>query len=179
MKSKRIICSLLAFLLLTTTLLPAPAFADAPDFSTMPTEEIQAIIAAARAELLSRQIAEDGNIVLIDQDGIKLYLTGEHNIQASGANTVDLFFEAVVINDSDAPIQLSYKQATVNGWNTGFFSMNNIPAGTKTKATIGYRISDAGISTFEEVEEIATVFYISNASTWQEIFSTDLITITF
>lgn len=181
MKSRRVLCALILLVLCFARSIPAYAAAEIPDFSSMTTEEIMSFIDAAQDELLSRKAEEDGgSIILVDQDGVKVYMTGNHSVAEYGNGTIDLNFDVVVINNSDRPITVGYKQASVNGWNVGFLTnIGQVPAATKTKGTIGYRLSDADISSFAEVEEIATSFYISDAEAWREIFTTDIVRLTF
>ena len=74
-----------------------PAMADQPDYVNMKDDELQTIVDSARNELVKRQLEEDGKILLFEQDGISVYLTGEYETDWMGY----ILIKAIVINNTD------------------------------------------------------------------------------
>lgn len=160
---------ILALLMLLS--IPCSAFAEAPDVSAMTSEELQGLIDAARNELLSRELADGENIVLVDQDGVQVYLTGDYEIEAYSSTY--LYMTAVVINNTDHMVGFYAKIATINGWDVDFTGTVDVSPGSKKKAKLEWRISDADISTFEEIEEMKLSLQVYDSSTYDEICDTE------
>lgn len=178
MKNKKFLCAFFALVMLFAAALPLEAFADGPDVSGMTTEELHALINAARNELTARELSAGGETVLFDQGGVKVYLTGNYSIESYDWATY-IYFEAVVINDTDATIDVYFISSTVNGWDVNSVGIGEITAGHKKKGTFELTISDAEINSYEEIEDAEFVFYVMDNDTWDRLFETDSITVHF
>jgi len=83
---------------------------------------------------------EEYKVVLIDQDGIVLYLTGDimtYELQKLAC------YPAVIENHTDQNIQLAHLLCNVNGCNTGFYAENmTVPAGYTYEGAIGFYLPE-------------------------------------
>lgn len=174
---KKVMTLVLAAVLLIV--LPCEAFAEMPDLSAMSTEELHALVDAARNELTSRELTAGGETLIVDQDGVQVYLTGEYKVEDWGDGTVDLYLEAVIVNNTDHGLAVVEDGISVNGWNVTFFGIGEISAGKKKKANFELWISDASISTYEEIEEIEFGLRLLNEDTYEGTRVSDPVTVHF
>ena len=106
---------------------------------------------------------EGEELVLFDKDGIKLTLTGEHEINTNAKGDLRLDLSAVAENNTDTAIKL-YCSGTVNGWSTsstqllGNTPQDGIPAGAKLKTYIWFFMDDVDISAYEDLEVAKLTF---------------------
>lgn len=152
--------------------------AEGLDFASMSDDQLQAVIDGASAELAKRTPVQENEDVLIDQNGVKVYLTGNHEVWGYEEDWY-LDLEAVVENNSDKTISILLDSASVNGWNVFSMGISDTQAGKKQKGVLDFYFSQAGIKTFEEVEEIEMVFTIYDSDNWNTVATTEPITITF
>ena len=174
---KKLIAWVLALLMLGSTV----AFAEMPDFSAMTDAELHEIVDGARSELKERELKAEKDTVLVDQDGVKVYLTGKYEINdySSSSGNVYIRLEAVIINNTDKTIDVFFDSATVNGWDVDNCGIGEITARHKKKDEFELTISDAEISTYEEIEEIEIKLYIYDDDAYERMFVTDPITLHF
>lgn len=119
-------------------------------------------------------------IVLIDRDGVKLTLTGSYKLQKDYYDGEQIIcFDFIIENNTESNISLGHHSAVVNGWNTSFFYYGSRAAtGTKTKGEIGFSLSEAGVSTFDEIESLKVdLCVIDLTNGYRELLSTGLIDI--
>lgn len=171
---KRIIATLLLIALFLTA---NPTFAEGLDFASMNDEQLQAIIDGAKAELSNRNGNSSTSDVLIDQNGIKMYMTGNHEIWGSDDYYYDM--EVVVENNSDKPISIDFESASINGWEVYASGVYDTGAGKKQKGNLEFKISDADISSIEEIEEMELFFYIFDNESYNTLYKLDPITLVF
>ena len=175
---KRIALTLLALVVLFSAFFPCSAFAEAPDLSDMTDEELHALIDAARNELTSREMKAAENTVLFEQEGVQVYMTGNNRTENYG-DSAYLYVEVIIINDSDKDIALVDKSVCVNGWEVMFFGVGGVSAGKKKKDEIELVISDASISSLEEVEDVEFVFQLVDENAYNIICTADPVTVHF
>lgn len=156
---------LLAILLVFTS-----AYAEEWDVASMDDATLHSIIDGVRNELAKRELNADENTVLFEQDGVTVYLTGDHRIDDYG-DSLYLCLDAVIINENEKNVWISTDSACVNGWNVYADGMPETNSGKKQKCEVSFLISDADISTYEEVEDVEFVFSLVDAETY-EVFST-------
>ena len=170
---KRVFCIALSLILIFA--LAVPAFAEVPDFSGMSTDEIQDIITAARNELTVRELKDGDNTVLLDRDGVQVYLTGNARVDAYDDVAI-LYLEAVVIDDTGHPVGVEIESASVNGWDVYGNGIYNVTA--KKKAEFEFTISDGGMFSLEEVEDVTITFHVFDDTTYDGMFDTEPVTVT-
>ena len=153
------------------------ACAEGLDFASMSDEQLQAIIDGATEELANRKGSNVADGVLIDQDGVKLYLTGKHEVWGYDSHYLSL--EAVVENNMDCGISIDFESVSINGWEVYGSGIFDTGSGKKQKAEIDLLLSDAEISTYEEIEEIEFVFKMFDSDTFKTIKKFDPVVLTF
>ncbi|MDO5324459.1 MAG: hypothetical protein Q4G06_10590 [Clostridia bacterium] len=169
---------LLIFVLVFTTVF---ACAEVYNFSEMDNAQLYEILESVQAELAKRkpQSSEDAdNPVLIDQEGIYMYLTGNHEVWGY-EDSWYLDLEVVVENNSDVTVSILADGSSINGWNVAGFGITDTQSGKKQKGSIELYLTDAEISTFEEVEEIELHLLIYNSDDWETIATVEPITLHF
>ena len=173
---RRIAFTFLALVMLFTAVFPCAAFAEAPDFSAATVDEILEVLNAIRNELVSRDLVQREDVVLIDENDVKLYLTGKYEIEEYSSGTVYIELEAVVVNNTDKKIGVRPDSSSVNGWDVDYSGISDVSAGKKKKGEIELKISDADISTFEEIEDVELTMLVYDGENYQTIFITQPIT---
>lgn len=162
-------------LFLVLILLFSTCFAEGLDYSSMTDAQLHDIVDAARNELAKRELTTAGNTVLLDQDGVQVYLTGDYTITGSSKYLV---LDVVVINDSDKNISVSIdSDCSINGWAVSTMGCGETPAGKKKRAELSFKLSDAGISTYEEIEDIEMTLYLYDMDKWETVSRTETITL--
>jgi len=170
---KRLISVILTLLMFVSCF----AIAEGTDFSAMDDATLHAMINGARNELTKREMVAAENIVLFEQDGVSVYLTGKHEVWGSDSYYLDL--EAVLVNDSAASVYLYIDTAYVNGWEVYAGGITDTAAGKKQKANIDFSISEAGITTYEEIEEIEVNIWLCDSESYEAIAVLEPITVHF
>lgn len=162
---------LLAILLLLLFLIPeTSAFAINTDWSSMSDQDILNIIDSARAELVLRKAS--GNFMIIDQDGVQMYQTGNYRITEYSPENIVMDIEVVIINNRDSEIFLMDNGTCVNGWAVGMASLANVPAGRKVKDVISFNMYKANITKMEEIHEVEYSFEIHFSNNYFEFIPT-------
>lgn len=159
--------------LLLVLILLLPVLACAEDYSTWETEQLREAQKAIRNELLSRELVAAKDTVLIDQDGVKLYLTGEHDYMGTL-----LRLNCVAINNSDKKVSINVVDGCVNGWDVSSVGIAEISPGKKKKGSLMFNMNDTDVSQYEEVEELEFVLQIYDMDAWKAISKTDTIILT-
>ena len=171
---KAFVILLVAIMLLS---IPVEVFAEMPDFAAMSEEEIHELIDLARNELKKRELNFEEKMILFEQDGVTVYLTGYYNCY--GSDNVYLELYAVAINDSDHDISVSFDSATINGWDVYNSGIYEVTAHHKKKGDFEFCLTDADITSFEEVEEIIFNLYLYDSAEWERISTLDTIIVNF
>ena len=166
---KRITCLFLSLMLLVSV-----AIAEDIDLKVLTDEQLRDLKIQIDAELALREANDtlnndrsNSDVVLYDQDGIKVYLTREYKLRKSliGDDLID--FNCVLINNTSYIVNLYGTDASINDWDT-----NNAAfyprSGTEFKANPGKKImgvvclnlSNAGIKDYSEIESIEFILGI-------------------
>lgn len=171
---KKIIALALSLLLLIA--IPCEAFAELPDFAAMSDEELKEIVDAARNELAIRGLNLKEDTLLFEQDGVQVFLTGEHIFNDYGENK-SLEIEVIMINDSEYTLSLSGDYASMNGWSVYFYGFGGVAPGKKKKATIEFDADMAEVETFEEIEDVEVTFRLFDEVGYETVATIDPVTI--
>lgn len=165
------------FALLLALLLPVTgALADVltDDWRGADDAEIQAAIDELNAELQSRTAtrgSDDGNMILYEQDGITVTMTGENYA------FTDLFYIGVIVeNNSNRDIMVTLRDASVNGWETSTLAPGKVQAGNKKKADMTFNFGKAGITSETEIQNIKYVLTVIDADSFELIGATEHLT---
>ena len=121
------------------------------DFSSMSDDELHALISGAESELSKRSAEESSDLVLYDENGIKLYMTGEYVFKKTTTGNTEylLYYDCIAENNSNGPVEFLGLDSSVNGWDTGdvnFFgkSTADLTPSSGKKAMGKFCISMAG-----------------------------------
>lgn len=140
------------------------AFAQATD------EALQHVIDLARNELFRRQNEKtDGMTYLADQDGILFYLTGNYRIKNYPDDSF-FYLEYILINDSDAQVSAKKESCYLNGWVSPLSVGCTVDPGKKIKDEFLIKLTDFGITSIEEIEEVEMTLYLRNAETSKKTY---------
>ena len=102
---KRLFSVLMALILVFSI----AAVAEGTDFASMDDAALHAMIDGARNELAKRELVAAENTVLFEQDGVTVYLTGDHEVWGSDSYYLDL--GVVLVNDSDKTVAVGVNTA--------------------------------------------------------------------
>ena len=164
-------------LILVMLLVFASACAEGLDFASMDDATLHSIVDSARNELTKRELNAGENTVLFEQEGVTVYLTGEYETEEY--DTVYLSLNAVIVNDSDKTVWISTDSLSVNGWDVYSYGLPDTTAGKKQKCELEFCISDAEISSYDELEEIEVVFSLVDSDTYETFSTTEPIVLHF
>lgn len=149
----RMTAASVAALALAGVIAATPALAVAPqvDYSSLTDAELQQVVDSARNEQATRALTADGDLVLADADGLKLYLTGEYAVARSGDY---IYFDAALINDAAFEGRVIIDDAYINGWEVYASDLGSVAAGKKRMGQITFSLRDAGIDSADEIDGI-------------------------
>jgi len=110
---------------------------------------------------------DDEGLVLFDQDGVKVYLTGDFTeyTNAVGVN-------CVVVNNTNAAITVMY-DGTLNGWTIGNYYLTEVMPNSKAKDDMAFMMDDFEISTGDDIETMDLVFEVRDAETYDTMFTVE------
>lgn len=129
------------------------------------------------AEPEDKYVVDGEETILVDNDFVKIYLTGDYSItdycnRIRGNYMTDLI--CVVENKSDETIEEVGYYATINGWSLkykhGMNNASNITPGAKIESYIWFTTEDTLVTTFDELDTIALTLVIEteSGSTFEE-----------
>ena len=170
---KKFLCFLLLFCLCSSF-----ALAESLDYAAMTDEQLHTLIDSARAELLKRELSITGdNLLLFQQDGISLYITGGYDYLSFGEKGRALKLEAIIINESEQEINIGIDNVAVNGWEVYGGSILKTGPGKKQKGAFEIRIYEAGFETYQEIQDFEFIFKVQASEGFKTIFKTSPITV--
>lgn len=163
---KRLLILTLALAL--ALLLCTCALAEGLDFASMTDEELNDALAAIQAELSARNGADteqpestsQENPVILDYDGLTVTVKDIHVDSDWLYGDASLFVDVVESNESDKKLGANASTVSINGWQVDGSAYFEIEAGKKAKDTFKFKMSDADISTLDEVVEVEFVFTV-------------------
>lgn len=159
---------------LALVLLCGAALGEGIDWAGMSDDELHAAIDAARNEAARRDLVMSEKVVVFEQDGVSVYLTGNYDVKTfNTTGTTQLSLEAVVINDTESTISVLPATSSVNGWDIYTGAIVEISAGKKKKGEFELRISDAEITTYEELEDWTVSFMLFDSASMNTIGITE------
>ncbi len=142
---KRVLAILCSLMLISS-------FAWAEDYSAMTTEELHTAIDLMRNELLKRDLVIGEKLLLFEEGGVSLYLTGKYEVSKNGI----LDLETLLINDNNEKVEVfaDDNTASINGWDVACHPSIDANPGKKSKGRFQIWLVGAEISTYEEIEEL-------------------------
>ena len=167
--------NMLSLILVLVLVLCAVGSAAETTYAAMSTEQLHTAASAIRNELLKRDLVAAENVVLVDQDGVQVYMTGNNEIDWIGAFAI----EVVVVNNSTKKISILSEIASINGWTVYMSGVTETGPGKKQKGTLSFDLDAAGISSIEEIEEVEIELIIYDSDAWESVSKTPSIVIQF
>lgn len=154
---KNVFLVVLAFVLLCGV-----ALGEGIDWASMTDDQLQAALAAGQAELISRKKAtqSDGAVliadgaVLLDAEGVTVTVEGDPWFSDSGDRQY-IYFNTVTVNNSDQDMSISFDDCSVNDWACDGYGPTSVPAGKKARDESYIYVTDARISSFDEIYEFS------------------------
>lgn len=163
---------------ITLILFAYGAFAESIDYSNMSDEDLHSMIDTARNELTKRELVAGEKTVLVDQDGVQLYLTGDIDFRES-SDSKYTEIGVVLINDSDRKISISIEDLYVNGWSIFAMCGASAESGKKDKATIDMSLDEAEINNFQDIEEMEFTVRVYDGESYDDLFTVGPMTVHF
>ena len=170
---------LLAVALVLCLLVPC-AVAEDFDFASYDSETLHRIVDLARNELINRELKVQSNLLIFDYENVQVYLTGKCWLRNSSKGEIYMDLEVIGINNRNEEITVEFDKCFINGWQlTSPTDLYAISAGKKKKDTIIVTISDANISTTDEIEDMEMVISIYSVKPSNTIFTAPSKTVHF
>lgn len=155
-------------ILIALILIGGVAMAESTDYASMTDEELHTIIDRARNELTRRELTITGETLVLDAEGVQVYVTG--NMTYDGYR---LKVEAIIINDTAVNLAIDTEQASVNGW-----TISNAPGmhGTaprkKQKGYFDFYITPDLLPDVESVTDVEFVLKLKDQNDGYKTFYT-------
>lgn len=120
----------------------------------------------AFAEGADVYVLENDKTVILDQDGLTIWLTGDYeandNFNGKQGNFMSKL-KCVVENNTGATINVQYT-GVVNGWNIDSYhtmdGANTLPDGTKAKSYIWFVTEDCDVTGYADLETMVLNFFV-------------------
>ena len=169
---KKTLSSLLIILMLVSTV---PSFAFAEDYGSKSDEELQAMYTAIRQELASRGFQAENKKVLIDQNGIQIYVNGDFSVEKEWYGPI-LKLPIVISNNSNMNICVQLRNSSVNGWSCETTFSPEIPAGKKIKDSMKFELKETEVEELSDFEDVEFCFHVLDNDNWMiDGFDSDVI----
>lgn len=172
---KKIVSLILAVLLVATS-----SIAFAADYSSMSEEQLKTEYNAIRNELISRGLKAENKRVLVDKDGVQIYINGDITVDKQYAwdENYTLFVPIVIINNTSHNINMLVENPSVNGWSvdSGYSSLT-VPANKKSKASFAFSLKDSDVESIKDFEDVEFSLRVYDDNTWKDLFTTKAISI--
>ena len=138
------------------------------------------LLTSALAEATEFYVSEGGT--LVDQGGVTVTVNPGYEIMLVNDGEVAMTLTGVIENNTDAPVELWLDNPTINRFQidadvrlaTGDMHVN---PGNKAKCTIWFILSDADVSSVEEIETFETGFKVYDSANYEWLFSTDVVSL--
>ena len=160
---------LLALILVLALAMPAVSLAEFDimsllDLSTMTDEALRGMINLCSAELMTRHKVDPDGILILDQDNVRVYQTGDAYISYGF-----LRIPVAIVNDNDFEAWVGPDDAKCNGWD--IYSSGDSASGKgKKKGNLAFNLSDAEIESIDQIESLEFKWSISNFDKFVSVY---------
>ena len=135
--------------------------------SSLSDAQLKEQFKAIRNELASRGLTSEKSTVILDQNGVKLYINDAPTITKSWDNKHYLNIPMVIINDSGKSIAVVPEEGSVNGWKAECdLSDRNVPIGKKSKVNLQFLLDDTDVEKIEDFEDFELWFKVYDNDDW-------------
>ncbi len=166
-------------LVLTTILLFSMSSALGQDYSSISDTELKKQYYSIRNELTNRGLKAENKTVLLDKNGVTIYLDGSPYIGTNWTPT-QFVVPVIIVNNTDKNIYISIQKSSLNGWAVTSSAHNStVPNGKKAKVQFIFKLSDSDVETIDDFEDVEFTITIINTENYSDdiVPETDLITI--
>ncbi|MDO5327129.1 MAG: hypothetical protein Q4G00_10475 [Clostridia bacterium] len=135
--------------------------------SSLSDKQLKEQFNAIRTELANRGLTTEKSTVILDQNGVKLYISDAPTITKSWDNKYYLNIPMVIINDSGKSIAVVPEEGSVNGWKAECdLSDRNVPIGKKSKVNLQFLLDDTDVEKIEDFEDFELWFKVYDNDDW-------------
>lgn len=121
------------------------------------------------------QAYDDSGDVIVDQDGIKIVSKGVSTDDSIWGPGVVLYVE----NNSDKNITIQTRDVSINGYMVDASMSEDVVAGKKAMTAVQFFDSDLEDNGIEDITDAELSFDVFDMDSWDDIFETDAISLTF
>lgn len=121
------------------------------------------------------QSYDDSGEVLVDTNGIKIVKKGLSEEDSFWGPGVVLYIE----NNSDQDVTIQVRDVSVNGFMVDSSMSEDVVAGKKAISAVQFFSTDLEENSITEITDVELYFHIFNASSWDTLFDSDVISMTF
>ncbi len=118
---------------------------------------------------------DDSGEVLVDANGIKIVGKGLSEKDSFWGPGVVLYIE----NNAEQDVTIQVRDVSVNGFMVESSMSEDIVAGKKAISAVQFYSSDLEANAITDITDVELYFHIFNLSSWDTIFDSDVISITF
>ena len=163
---------LLALIIIITMLLYV-SIAYATNYSSFADSKLIEVYNAVRNELTARGYNAENKRILLDENGVQIYINGEPEIEYSNMYEQNiLYIPIVIINGTDKVIMCIMENSSLNGWKTYGSISGIIPIGKKSKEYISYHLADTDVEALEDLEDVEFSVRVCDSD---HLFSPDIV----
>ena len=144
-------------------------YAEEADYPSMTNEQLYSILDQVRNELAKRELAIAENTVIVEQDGVTVYLTGKYDLWGDPGSGLYMGLQAIVVNESEYNVAVTVESASINGWVVYSGGIGETAAGKKQKSTLDFDLSAAEVGAYEEIDEIELNLVLYDMTAWETI----------
>ena len=141
-------------------------------------------LACAHAEPADLYAAPGEKLVILDQDGLKITLSGDYQASGNVNGNKDNYMShmaCVLENNTGETIRVTYT-AIINGWNMdsnhSMDGASKLPTGTKAKSDIWFTTEDCEVTCYEDLETMILSFRVRSEDN-KDLFEATTATIRF
>ena len=121
------------------------------------------------------QTYDDSGEVLVDTDGIKIVGKGLSDEDSFWGPGVILYIE----NNSDQNVTIQVRDVSVNGCMVDSSMSEDVVAGTTAMRAVQFFSTDLEENSIDDITDVELYFHIFNLESWDTIFDSDVISISF
>ena len=121
------------------------------------------------------QTYDDSGEVLVDTDGIQIVGKGLSDEDSFWGPGVILYIE----NNSDQNVTIQVRDVSVNGFMVDSSMSEDVVAGKKAMSAVQFFSTDLEENSIDDITDVELYFHIFNLESWDTIFDSDVISISF
>jgi hypothetical protein len=121
------------------------------------------------------QTVDDSGDILVDSNGVKIVAKGLSSDSSFWGPGVILYIE----NNSQQDITVQVRDVSVNGFMVDSTMSEDVVVGKKAISAVQFFSSDLEENSITDITEVELYFHIFDLNSWETIFDSDVINITF